>query len=199
MKQGNRSNTLVFAVIAVLAVLTLGIWYVTSAGNSWSGLWLALDGETDISRLDQIARDSAGTIPGRTARFQKARLELDDGLKNLYSTDRARAIQQLEDARKTFAELAGESANEPVLSEQAMLGAAKAEEALIGVPKEDNPAQTRGTLDRALELYGQLAKAHPDTFWGKHAAQHVQELEKSRPDVEKFYAELNKFADAKKK
>jgi hypothetical protein len=198
LKHSPKSNTLVFWVIAALAILTLCIWYVASAGNSWSEVWLQLDGQSDVNQLDQIARASPGTMPGRTARFQKARIELDQGLRNLYSAERKQSVQSLEDARRLFLELAPECANEPVLSEQAMLGAAKAEEALMAVPKDDKASEGRGSLDRALELYGQLAKGHPDTFWGKHAAQHVQELEKSRADVERFYAELRKFADAKK-
>jgi hypothetical protein len=84
------------------------------------------------------------------------------------------------------------SGDAPLLAQEAMMGAAKAEETLIGVPKEDNPSEFRGTLERAIELYQKLAETYPDSFQGKAAAKRVKELQEKGPQIQAFYVELNK-------
>jgi hypothetical protein len=79
------------------------------------------------------------------------------------------------------------------------MGAAKAEEALVGVPKKDEADASLGDLDKALTWYDRLAKAYPDSFLGQEAAKHAQELRdpQHRNEVAQFYAEINKLGAAK--
>jgi hypothetical protein len=198
VKTAPQSNTTVVYVVIVLAVVLAGAWYFSSRSSGWSELWVKLDGENDVRVLDTIASGSPGTMPGRVARFQKARLLLHTGLRSLFGVDRSRAIQNLEDARQLFTNLAPECAKESLLVQEAMLGAAQAEEALIGIPKEDKSGD-RGTLERATELYVNLAEKYPDSMYGASAAKHVAELKTSGPNIEKFYKDLNAMVDAKKK
>jgi hypothetical protein len=199
IRQNPKSSATVVWIIIGLIIGTGVIWYFLGSGSGSSSQWLQLESASDPAKLEQIIKENPGTIAARTARFQKSRMELQEGLRTLFSADRARAINNLIDARRNFLELAVQCANEPILVQEALTGAAKAEESLIGVTRSDNNGQPLGTLDRATELYGQVAKSYPDSYLGKAAANHVADLEKSRTDVEKFYAELNKFADSKSK
>lgn len=194
-----KSSAAALWIIAGLAVATAVVWYLAGSGSS-SAEWVQLDAVPpgDIAQLDRIAKESPGSAAARAARFQKARLELDDGLRGLYTPERGRAILALDDARKVFLDLAQESVDQPLMAQEALGGAARAEEALIGVPLPDKPGETVGTLDQAVKLYNKTAEMDPNSYLGKRSADHAAQLEKSRADVEKFYAELNKFAEAKK-
>ena len=73
-----------------------------------------------------------------------------------------------------------------------MLGTAKAEEALVGIPKPDAPDQTVGSLDRALELYQQAADKCGDSFEGKEAAERAKDIRENKQKILAFYQDLNK-------
>jgi hypothetical protein len=199
VKSGSSSNSgLIWAVIAVVAVGSVIAWkyYDSKTSKTRSALWTKLDGavsNADIKDLDQIASDNRGTLPARVARFQVARLLLQQGMDNLGSESRrADALEKIEQARAAYLELIPLSSDAPVLAQEAMMGAAKAEETLMGVPKADNPSEYRGTLERAIELYQQLAKAYPESFQGKAAEKRVKELQEKGTQIQNFYIELNK-------
>lgn len=197
VKSGSTSNSILVWVVVIVALGTFAAWkyYSTKTFGSRSALWTKWDGATsnaDLKDLGQIADDHRGTIPARMARFQMARLLLQQGLNNLGSDQRrADALKNIEEARTIYLELAPLSSDAPLLAQEAMMGAAKAEEILIGVPKEDNPSEYRGSLERAIELYQKLADTYPDSFQGKAAAKRVKELQEKGQDIQKFYIELN--------
>lgn len=197
IRERPKSSAAALWIIAGLALATALVWYFAGAGSS-SAEWIQLDGVSDIAQLDRIARESPGSAAARAARFQKARLELEQGLRGLYTPERGRAILALNDARRLFLELAPESVDQPLMVQEAVAGAARAEEALIGVPLPDKPGETVGTLDQAIKLYQKVAELDANSYLGKRSAEHAADLDKSRADVEKFYADLNKFADARK-
>src|SRR5262249_30249263 len=124
---------------------------------------------------------------------------LQQGLRGLYSSERAKAIESVEEARRIFQELAPACKGEPLLAQEALMGEAKAEEALVGVPREGAPGETRGDLERATHLYQELAQTYPDSFLGQRAAAHLKELEANTKQVATFYGELQKLTDTKKK
>jgi tetratricopeptide (TPR) repeat protein len=209
MKSGPKSTSAVVWVIAVVAVGVFVAWYfATGAPASRSQTWVKLENdltrEDDQQRLDdlrKVAEENPGTVPARVARFQRARLLLQArGLEVLYSDQRASAIQSLEEARRLYKELAQECIDNTVLRQEALLGLARAEEALVGIPKEDNAEDSRGDLDQALKDYEQyLTIANPDSVVGKDVKKHVEELEKNRQDVVAFYTEMNRIAEAEAK
>jgi hypothetical protein len=209
MRAGPRSSSPIIWVIGLLTVGTLIAWYWASsgAGNQSAG-WVKLEAypsltaaQSDpqtrsvlVDRLARFVREHPGTIAARTARFQQARLLLGWGLEAIYTDNRPQAVEDLENARQLFHDLAAECKGNAILEPEAILSEAKAEEALVGIPKrEPNADERRGSLDRALKLYQQAARDYPDSFQGKMAQKHARDLEENRTTVAQFYEEIGKF------
>lgn len=203
MRSGSQTSSNTVWVIVGIAAVTFFAWYFTSGtSGSRSAMWVQLDDDAFVKEpnaslkddLERIIKESPSSMAGRTARFQSARLLLPFGLQNLCTEQRKLAINNLRDAREMYLQLATECMDDSLLRQEALMGAAKAEEALVGVPKDDKEGETYGSLDEALKLYRKLGESYPESFLGKQAAAHVREIENNRPDVEKFYAELSKLA-----
>jgi hypothetical protein len=197
MKAGPQSSGSV--VIWFLAALTIGTiiaWYVASANSNRSPLWVRFEedssSEKNFDDLKRLADDNPGTLPARAARFQYARVLLQIGLANLYS-GREGTVSQLKQARQLYGDLAQECTDDLILAPQALMGAAKAEEALAGIPKGDDSAEGLGSVDKALEYYHRLTKDYPNSFLAKAAQERIDNLEKSRDDADKFYQEMRKL------
>ncbi len=184
----------------VIVALGLGYYLYQASHGDTSKLWTQLDAAKDPKELEELANANHGTIPARTARFELARIFLADGVRNLGSSVKPPdspqtlhevAVESLEKARTTYAELSGEVRDLPMLAQEAMMGAAKAEESLCGSTGPDN--QPRGSLDRALELYQKLADAQPETFQTQAARDKVKELQDpaARAKLQEFYVKLN--------
>jgi len=199
-----QSASIAVWVLGVLAVVIFVVWYFTAgAATSRSALWVQIESDSYVrspqEALDdftRIAADSPKTIPGRTARFQEARVLLPQGLQMLGTLERTRAVADVVRARALFNQLSTETGDDPLLRQEALLGAAKAEEALIGVPNVEKSDQPYGSLDKALELYRKAADVAPEAYLGKQALAHAKQLEQNRAGVERFYAELNKLASS---
>ena len=126
MKQPTEAGSLVLWVIGVVALLSIGGWYVFSGPASWSGYWIRFEEAPNSQQLSEIASESQGTMPARAARFQKARVELREGLRSICSADqRPKAIEDVEQARQGFVELAAECKDSPLLQQEALFGAAR--------------------------------------------------------------------------
>src|SRR5262249_10183231 len=95
-------------------------------------------------------------------------------------------------------QLAKECADAPLLAQEAMMGRAKAEEALVSVSNAEKPDEKLGDLDRALEYYRALASKYPESILGQQAKAHIKELEDNRSKVESFYVELNELVGGPK-
>jgi tetratricopeptide (TPR) repeat protein len=191
-------------VLTILSIGTLLLWYVAGARSNRSPLWVKFEEDAlrgDRENLRQLARDNPGTLAARAARFQRARLLLEDGLAKLYSRDSKEAINSVQQARKLFMGLSKECADDSVTASQAILGAAKAEEALVGIPDGDNVEESLGDFDKALQYYRDLVDKYPDTFAGETARKRLSDLEESRAEVEKFYKDMRQqlLAQAPKK
>jgi hypothetical protein len=205
MRGTNRSTSVYVWVFLGVAVVTYAVWqYAMVAGSSgrsaeWTSLDAAMQGGEDGSQLGKLANENAGTIPGRTARFVLARLKFKDGQDKLSSIDRTRAIESLVEARKEYEKLAGESADAPLLEQEALLAVAKAEEMLASSPDPDNPGKMLGSLDRALEFYRRLATRFPGSPAGKDAAERAELLSTKQAEVARFYQELEELAGPKSK
>ena len=183
VKSGPKISLWIWVVL-VLAVGLYLFWSFTSksSANQRSLLWLRLDGIADEKSLQEFADANTGTPPARTARYELARLQLQDGVEQFGSPDKhAEAVKKLVSARTIYLELAQGKGN-PILVQEAMMGTAKAEETLIG---------DQGTVDQAIENYEKLAQAYPESLPGLAAAKRAQYLKDNRKQVEAFYAELN--------
>jgi hypothetical protein len=193
IKSGPKSTQTAGWIFAVLAVGTAIGWYVLGsvAGNQ-SEVWTQLGRAQTPQSFQQIADQHPGTLPARTAQFARARLLLQRGLVTLYGSNRTRAIDDLQEVRRLYVSLLPASSDEPLLKQEALLGMARAEEALVGVPKEGETDQLRGSLDQAIRWYRQLADSYPESYAGKLAAQHLEDLQNEEV-VQKFYVDLNHF------
>jgi hypothetical protein len=209
VRSGQGPKSAIIWVIAGLALITVLGWYVADRAAARSGAaWVSLsNSETSPSALAAVDDAHPGTLAGRTARFQRARLLLRSGLDSIYSNasllpdyaelGQSNAATSLDEARRLFRDLISECYDEPILQQEALMGAAKAEETLVGVPQSAQSQEPRGSLDEALKLYRRLADTYGATDLGRQAAARVQELEDHRADVEQFYSDLRTAAHRK--
>jgi hypothetical protein len=200
LKQKPTSGAYVVVGVILLVVALFWAWkyYSISSARNTSERWTRLDEIRNVADLPPFVEKNAGTAAARTARFEEARYRLQHGVGNLGSpTQHDSAVDDLKTARSVYEELAPISRDVPVLAQEAMMGRAKAEEALSATPNPENKAEMLGSLDRAVELYNQLKDAYPDTFQAKAAEARVKDLTDKRDKVQAFYAELNKQASKK--
>jgi hypothetical protein len=198
VKSGTKSSSLIYWILAALVLAVVVGWFIYRgySSRSRSELWTKLDeaaSTANLEKLGSIAEQSRGTKAARTARFQIARIQLEQGLNTLGSEQRrAEALKNIEDARTLYSELIQDTNDAPLLRQEAMMGVAKAEESLIGIPKADAPNEMRGTLAQALKYYESLENATPESFQTKAAKKRADELRNNGTQIESFYTELNK-------
>jgi hypothetical protein len=198
--QGLSANsttvTIIWSVILVGLVALIGYrYYARSSAETRSELWSRLDRNGDVAELEKLIKDHPNTEAGRIAKFHLSRFQLQDSLTRLASTtndERLKAAKEIEDARERYAELAKESTREPLLTQEAMMEFAKAEEVLAGVPTEKDSNVMRGSLEKALEGYDALAKKYPQSFLGEKAAKRATEIRDRRAQVQALYQSLAK-------
>jgi tetratricopeptide (TPR) repeat protein len=176
IKEGPSRGTMLFVGVVALAGLLIFIWWYfwSTSQAADSARWAAWDGLTTPAALDSFAqnKENQGTTQGRVARFQIARLSLLAGLRELGSS-RAAALENIRKAARIYEELAGESSDSPLLLQEALLGAGKANEGL-------------GEVDKAKGYYKKLADTHPDSPFGKDARAQLERLEKDAKDVQEL-------------
>jgi hypothetical protein len=193
---GSTVNTIIWGVILLGLVLAVGWrYYADSAYRTRSALWTELANATSEEALQQIIKDHPGTITARIARFHLARFLMQDSLARLAgpnSEDRKKAADALDKVRTLYGELAREPNDEPTLTQEAMMGVAKAEETLASVPKANSEREVRGSIEEAIKAYRALADKYPDSFLGKQADKRARELTDHRTQVEAFYITLTK-------
>ena len=200
VKSGPSTSSLVIWIGLGLIVVTFIVWrvYSSKATEERSGLWVRMDDALREEagaqgKLRDLATNHRRTLPGRIARFQIARRDLQDGVRNLPSEMlREDAVKRLESARTEFAELAGETGDDPLLGAEALMSRARAEEALAGVPKADDPTQGRGDLQAALEAYRAVEKKFPTSAEAQVAKERIKiyEDEKKYAAMKLFYERL---------
>lgn len=191
-----KSSTIwVVAAVVVLVIVLIVAWRYF-AGESRKGqasVWKQLEQASSVKDLESIVETNRGTDVGRVAKAQLARALLNDGLAKLGSeSQRSKAIADVDRARSLYTELAAEARDDAMLRREALLGAAKAEEALVAVPKADNPGESRGSLDRALELYDQTAQQFEKTPQGQEAAERAKVIRENKASIQQFYEDFAK-------
>lgn len=196
-KTGRLANPWVLAV-AVAVLLGGGLWWYLAAegrkvtGRSWRE-FLTSTTPTDLRTVVDGNKDSAAA---RTARLEIARLQLGpDGIGKLQTADREqrnKGIENIEKAREELTRLADEFKGDPTMRATCLLTAAEAELALVGIPASDSGAATRGTVDKAVELYREVAKVVGEqTPPGETYRKRADELEAQKTQVEDVARQLN--------
>jgi hypothetical protein len=175
-KEGPSRNATIYGTVVVVALLLVVVyrWVSANATANDSGRWVRWDQLMTRDELEKFADDNRDTEQGRLARFEMARLDLQDGLRDLGSQlTRTEALKRLRRAAESYKNLAGESGNSALLSQEALQNAAKARESL-------------GEYDLAKEFYSRLARDFPQSLKGKEAAEQVKLLEKPGPGLEEL-------------
>jgi tetratricopeptide (TPR) repeat protein len=202
LKAGPSRHTLiigvVIAVVAVVVVTGYFIWKGQTEGRStlWEKLDVAQGNLDNAATADQLQKaltnfkelsdQNSRALPGTAARFDRARVLLHRGLERLYSPERDQALGDLKEARKIYAELAGDSS---VRDAHPLLG----EEALMSVAKID---ESFGDVDKALDGYKAVVKAYPKGPLHEAAEGRVKYLENAdnRAQLKALYDKLDEQA-----
>src|SRR4051794_40041915 len=173
VNSGSTTATVIWGAILLILVVAIGWrYYARTTSDTRSRLWYELDVASNVEALKKVADEAKGSAVGRVANFQQARVLMQEGLNKLTSAsadERAKAADNLEEARRLYTELARE-AELPTMIQEAMMESAKAEEILASVPKADDPTAMRGSLDTAMTYYEALAKKYPDSLQGQKAS-----------------------------
>jgi len=201
-KASPKSTSVVLWVLGILAVGTGLAWYYAGGKGSDSGaLWVKLYEDTRVADLQKIYEENPGTIPARTARFQQAREYLQRGLEAMGGPGRNNGIEHVVQARRYYQQLLLECTDEPLLRQEALLALAKAEEALVGIPKEQLPGDNApGDLKEAIKYYEQFLKMIGDVQPEKYQSlrDYVAKLTADRDAVARFYDRFNQESAKKK-
>lgn len=188
-KSGQLVNPRIIGIV-VAAVLVLGLWwYLASSGQSAaSQQWKDLDRVASRSDLEEYAKANANTAAGRIARLQLARIKMGpDGLAKLNQRSgdvRDKAISAIEEAKAEFVALTNEFKSDTTIAAQCLDMAAKAELALVGIPKAPGSTEYRGSVDLAIAHLKTLAQTVGETTAaGKAALEQAADLDKNREKV----------------
>lgn len=203
LKEPKRRPSPTVWVLVILAVGLVIAWFVYGAhvrhvrADEWTQFALATDASDGADqKLSTLVNESHGTSVALVAQFQQARRLLESGLQNLSSVQRTQAASNLEEARKLYGTIIQKAGDYPVLKQRALLGRAKAEEALIAVPKAPDSKEMRGSLEQAIQDYtAYLNAADSQAPVAQAVKKHVEELKQNPEKVVAFYKELNRVVD----
>jgi len=202
LRKHTSGRTLYYLIgTAALIVAVVLVWNYFSAESKRSrdAILLQLASADTPEKLKEGMEAHRGTVYGSLFKLQLARyLLLNEGLPRLgtdNSVTRNQAAQAVDDARKYFLELTAElkEKDEPALVQEAWLGAAQAEEALVGLPSADGKSDSRGNVDKVIEYYEKAGALFPDTEFSKRYKERAEKLKATKDqfvaDQKAFYKE----------
>jgi hypothetical protein len=174
MKEGPSRGTWVALGLVALVLVLYFVWNVVKQHSETtnSTLWERWSSLASPEQLETFAKESPDSVPGRLARFRLARLGLTQGVANLgNATQRNQAIDQVRRAQELYEQLAGETANQPILQQEALLNSGKA-------------LETLGDNDRAKDMYNRVKRDYPNTPAAREADENLKLLETNAKDAE---------------
>jgi tetratricopeptide (TPR) repeat protein len=185
----STGSTIVWGVLILVLGGGAAWWYLYAvpAAQRNAALWTKLDNTSSLDGLDTIIKENPTTPQARIAEFLKARTLLRVGLEKLAAAadkDRTEARNKVEEAATLYASLAKRPLDSPLLTQEALLGAARANESL-------------GNIEEALAFYDQLRTRFKDSPFGKEAAATYEKLKANEDAVKAFYTEFNRLASGK--
>lgn len=180
------SGRSLYYLIGVVALVVGGVliyrYFAAEARRAKDAILLQWASADTPEKLKQGMEDHRGTVYGSLFKIQLARHLLNsEGLPKL-GTDsaerRTQAANAIEQARTYFLELTGElkEKEQAALVQESWLGAAQAEEALVGLPGAGGSADSRGNPDKAIEYWGKAGDIFPDTEFSKKYKERAEKL-----------------------
>ncbi|HEY1187412.1 MAG TPA: hypothetical protein VGE74_07120 [Gemmata sp.] len=193
-EQFRTGQLISYRAMAIILLVVAGIgtyWYVTWNNNKLASTrWTefdALNGTTSVASLEEFAKKNPNTTQAKLAELEVARTLLGpEGMDRFAVADPAKrkeAVENVEKARDSFLKLADGFKDDPVLKAVCLHGCAKAEAALVGMPKEGAADQYRGDPKKAAEYLDKVAETVPDTAWGKEAKELAASLRNNPQQV----------------
>lgn len=184
------SGRTLYYIIGTIVLIVAGVliyrYFSSERKKARDAIQFQLINADTPEKLKQGMEDHRGTIDGSLFKIQLARLLLkQEGLPKL-GTDRAEArrlaANSVSDARDYFLELTTEfkEKEQAGLLQEAWLSAAKAEEALVGIPKTEASTDSRGDLDKAIEYYEKAAAIFPDESFSKKYKEWADKLKANK-------------------
>lgn len=140
------------------------------------------------SRTTKVALDPDND--GRLSKKEFSDLPLDVRFRIEPMLARSLAAAEIEKARSSFKELCEVFANNPVQLAESLWGLAKAEEALIGMPKDENPLEHRGLVSTAVSYLDRLAEVASGTPLGTAAKEQALYLNKHSNTITNLQSSL---------
>jgi hypothetical protein len=198
-KAAKLSNIRFAVLLLALGAVVGAWWYLRGSGRkSESQTWRQFETLAGEDEYEKFAEAYVNTLPGRAAQLQQARLLLSQGILQLTSPaidaeSRKKTVEKVEKARELFDKLAGEFKDDLTLRAQAFEGAAKAELALVGIPKTGGDlTEERGTVKKAADYHREFAKVVGEaTPLGEAAIKKAKDLEDKEAEIKSLGASLN--------
>jgi hypothetical protein len=202
-----RSSLMVWLIVLVVLGIVGAWWFYSKAAKrNRSERWVSLDRIADdeifkqtgfgskeaIAKaekdLEDLISKNEGTEAALMAKFRLAQLHLRVlGLDRLAEPNTgSEAVDSIKNAKKEYQELADESKDDPYWKPQALLGVAKATEALA--------VEDIQNVKEAADLYSKLEKDYPNSAAGMEAKKRCEQLKDNNKlkDIEQFYGYLSK-------
>lgn len=174
---------IILAVTALLAAfLIVSVWRsLASQGRTaaWDALFTVERGGT-LADLENLAEENPGSVSGQWAALMVAERRSDDGCELLFS-NKENAAEELQKAVAVYSQLLDK--NRDViegLRERALIGRAKAYEALAGAYPGN-----RDDLEKAVADYQEVASRYADGPYAASANRQVAFL--NSPEGRRFY------------
>lgn len=185
-KQGKLISYPVMALLLILAA-GVGLWlYIRSErAATASQAWISLEGATTDKALEEVAARFPDSTAARVAELHRARNLLGpEGIDRLVTGDpaeREKALKNVDAARDLMTRLADQFGDgQPVLRAECYLGLAKAEAALLGIGKDGNSNESRGSVEKLTGWLDKLADAAAGTPWGEGATKLAASLKEQK-------------------
>lgn len=194
-----KGDTAVYRAIGVvvLVVLAVVVWrYIaTSRASVTSAQWVALENVSSLPGLEKFAEDNPNTTAGKVAKLHEARVWLGpDGIDALQVKDadrRKKGVENIEKARDVMGKLADEFKDNLALRVQCLIAVAKAEEALIGIPKDGKTDEFRGSPKKTAEYYDAAAAAAQGTPLAEDLKKYAERMRSKEIEVVQVQGQLN--------
>ena len=157
------------SIALVVAVVLLWKYFSREVTRGRDARLIQIELADTPEKLKTAMDELHGTVFSSIAKMHLARRALGpNGLEKLGTDrpdDRKAAAASVEVARTYFLEQTKElkEKEEPALLQEAWIGAAQAEESLVGLPSSEGGSDSRGDADRAIEYYEKAASIFPDS------------------------------------
>jgi hypothetical protein len=188
----NANWRTVYYIVGAIALIVTGIilyrYFTSESGRARDAILEQLAAADTVEKLKQGIEDHRGTVYGSLFKLHLARhLLKTEGLPKL-GTDRwdprTRAADNIEQARTYYLELTGElkEKDQASLVQEAWIGAAQAEEALVGLPKTEGGSDSRGDVNKAIEYYEKAGSIFADTDFSKRYKERAEKLTNTKDE-----------------